>query len=99
MEYKCPKVLEKSPQVMGFSLAKVGVILVSILGFLFTMMNHFFLSLIFPVSAGAFFYVTNKFPGKGELAQFLKYKAGNQCIKCNQQLKCIVRTAFFEIEE
>ncbi|MEL6918959.1 MAG: hypothetical protein AAFO99_14665 [Bacteroidota bacterium] len=99
MEFRCPKVLEKTPEVMGFNLGKVALIIVCFLGFLFTFLNNFLASLIFPTLGGAYFFVASKFPGKGELTQFLKYKSGYHCIKMNQRLKYIIRTKGYDMEQ
>jgi hypothetical protein len=92
MEYKCPKVLEKEPEVQGFNMLKVAIIVGSGLGFLFTVFTHTMFSMIFPAFAGIYFTITSRFPGKGELTQFLKYSAGNHCIKHDVPLRQIIRT-------
>lgn len=92
IEYKCPKVIEKVPEVMGF---KVGLIVVLIgcgLGFIVTVFTKFLISLVFLVVGVGYYYIAIKFPKKGELTQYIKYENGNHCIKMDQELKTLIRT-------
>ncbi|WP_340200098.1 hypothetical protein [Ascidiimonas sp. W6] len=92
MEFKSPKVLEKEPEVMGFSMLKVAIIVGCGLGFLFTVFTKFYVSLIFVAFAGIYFGITFRFPGKGELSQFIKYNTSSHCIKHDVPLKQLIRT-------
>ncbi len=91
MEYKVPKVLEKEPEVQGFNIVKIGIIVMCGLGFLFTAFTKFFVSLIFLAIAGVYFGITSRFPGKGELSQYIKYTTGSHCIKHDIPLKQLIR--------
>jgi hypothetical protein len=92
MKFRCLKVLEKAPEVMGFNLGVVAVIVVCGLGFLFTVFSNFFISLIFPITLAIYFFFDKKFPGKGELNQYIQYIISEHCIKFNQQIKCLIKT-------
>ncbi|QCX00660.1 hypothetical protein FGM00_11285 [Aggregatimonas sangjinii] len=83
MEYKVPKVLERSPEVMGFDLAKIGVGIGCGMGALFTILNNLWACLCFVAIGCTYFYITKKFPGKGELLQFVNYNLGTKCIRFN----------------
>lgn len=92
MEYKVPKVLEKEPEVQGFSIIKVAVIVGCGLGFLFTVFTHTMQSMVFPAFAGIYFGIDSRFPGKGELGQFIKYNTGHHCINVDMPIKKLIRT-------
>lgn len=98
MEFRVPKVLEKRPEVWGFALAKVAIIIFSCIGLLFIGFYNLPLGLVFPSVGGVYFYVDKKYPGKGELVQFIKYTNGNKCIHCNQSLNSLTNK-IIEMEE
>lgn len=91
IEYKCPKVIEKVPEVFGFKVGLLVILLGCALAFVVTVFTNFFISLIFLAIGGGYYYVSIKFPEKGELNQYIAYETGNHCIKMDQELKTIIR--------
>ncbi len=91
MEIRSPKVLEKTPEVWGFNLGKVAVIVLSGMGLLFIGPYSLKTALVFPLFGGVYFLIDAKFPAKGELLQFISYNTGNKCIHCKKQLKKLTK--------
>ncbi len=89
MEFRAPKVLEKTPEVWGFALSRVAVILASGLGLLFLGFYNLPVALLFPTFGGIFFYIDTKFPAKGELIQYITYNTGNKCIHCDRSIRSL----------
>ena len=92
IEYKCPKVIEKVPEVFGFKVGLLVILIGCALGFVVHRIYQFFYIFNFFSSGSSYYYVSIKFPEKGELNQYLRYETGNHCIKMNQELKTIIKT-------
>ncbi len=89
-EIRTPKVLEKSPEVFGMDLGKVGVAAGCFIGLLFVGFYNIKVGLIFPLLAGVYFYIHARFPAKGEMNQFIKFRMGYKCIEGNDLIKNLV---------
>lgn len=91
MEYKIPKVLEKAPTVQGLPISKVLIFLGCGLGFVFTVIKSFLLSLVFVAILGIYFFIDSKFPEKGGLMQFLNHRASSHIIIFDKRLESFIK--------
>ena len=92
VEYKSPKVIEKVPEVMGLNVGLIVILAACLIGFIYTAFNNFFHSLIFVIFGGGYYYLSIKFPQKGELMQYIKYETSSHCIKVNQEIRTLIKT-------
>jgi len=91
MNIKTPKVLEKTPVVAGFTMDKVGVAVISFLGFFLSLGFSTVVAILFLLIGGAYFYFYKLFPAKGEFYQFIAFLTGKKCIVCNASIENLTR--------
>lgn len=91
MEYKTPKVLEKKPVVAGFDLKAVMIIVMCVLGAVFTVFVSFLLSIGFIAICIVYLRIDKKYPQEGELMRILKYNTSIKCVRINQQIKSLIK--------
>lgn len=91
MEYKTPKVLEKKPVVAGFDLKAVMIIVMCVLGAVFTVFVSFLLSIGFIAICIVYLRIDKKYPQEGELMRILKYNSSVKCVRINQQIKSLIK--------
>lgn len=91
MEYKTPKVLEKKPVVAGYELKVILVMTMSLLLFLFTIFKSVLLSLFFLGLGIGYLKIQRKYPNRGELATFLKFRTATHCVREHQPLRTLLK--------
>jgi len=89
MKVKTPKVLERSPEVAGFTLDKVVVAVLCFLGVISFGYYNILAALFFVLFGAGYFFFLNKFSAKGEFYQFLRYHTGKRCICGDIKIKSL----------
>lgn len=91
MEYKTPKILERTPLVAGYPVMSVMIVVICLLLFIFLVFKNILISLVFLIIPVTYLYIEKKFPGKGEFKEyFLEYKFGIKCIRFNKKLENLI---------
>ncbi len=91
MEYKTPKILERTPLVFGYPVVTAIIVAICFMLFLFIVFKKLLLSLVFLVVPILYLYIIRKYPRKGEFKEFfLDFKIGVQCIKFDEKLENLI---------